>query len=474
MPQTHWSLKQNFRLSLSSVKWKIPSGISIPGEKVAAVRFRTYSPVNKVIPSIFLATLACSSAGLAKEKVDLKMLFPQLDRTVVVKKPAKLLKGTVGQSVRIPTNIYGFAYDPGKGEEAATITAVDSLSPAWKSGLQVGDKIVGGRKYPSTVALNIERNHQRYLCVIDVQSPPKSGTPNPASGPSFAKQQHGDAESAKMLASYAITLLVDSSASMNTKDCPGGISRWQWCRNQAHNLYTEGQGALQSNISITEFNSGFRSHQNCTFDQFSGIFQTVAPAGETFMAPALTDAFGALRGHLYAGRPAVVTVISDGRPSDVDRLKQTIIEEVNSLRDPSLLTVAFIEVGTPERYLRELDNDLINQGAKADIVTVVPFSTINAQGLTKTLASTISDRNPKKQAEQHLTAAANTDAQDRMRRTAANQTSWGQFRQQPQPVQHAPIIRPAPPIKAHPAGTPAGGSPVAIQKPIEVEERPIH
>ncbi len=121
---------------------------------------------------------------------------------------------------------------------------------------------------------------------------------------------------------------------------------------------------LQKNISIVTFDSNFHSRQNCSPSELQSVFATADPVGETNMGPALEEAFLLVRRQLDMGKPAIVSVISDGRPSDADRVKQAIIRETHSLAKPQLLSIVFIEVGTPEKYLQELDNDLVKQGRR--------------------------------------------------------------------------------------------------------------
>jgi Mg-chelatase subunit ChlD len=120
------------------------------------------------------------------------------------------------------------------------------------------------------------------------------------------------------------------------------------------------------------------------------IFQDSEPSGETFMAPALTEDLALVRNQLNYGKPALITVVSDGRLNDAESLKKAIIAQVNSPSKPELLSIVVLEVGTPDKLLKELDNELVKQGAKADIITVTP--TLNSAVVVLAMACSISLR----------------------------------------------------------------------------------
>jgi uncharacterized protein YegL len=291
-----------------------------------------------------------------------------------------------------------------------------------------------------------------------------------------AKAEKSDTQT---LTDYAIAMVVDNSASMGTKDCPGGISRWQWCKEHISVLHSEDRGALQRNISIVTFDSNFHSRQNCSPSELQSVFERGNPSGESNMAPALDEAFLLVRRQLDMGKPAIVSVISDGRPSDVDSVKKAIIRETHALAKPTLLSIVFIEVGTPEHYLQELDNDLVKQGAAADIVKVIPFGVASSQGLSKTLASTI----PKPvEKSGPLAAGATVNAQNRAKDAVAGHIYI--YTPPPPHTPAAPVSRPAsqavvtprpavvpaPAIKAHASGTPVNGA-GAASTAQEVDEK---
>jgi len=435
--------------------------------------------MKKQYAKITLTTLALSAAfvcqdnfGLAKDKI----IFRSMEATLDPLPPPKVLHGSVVESTAPgppATNVFGYAERGSLYPTTITYVAPDSV--AWLRGLQPGDHVVAAHVTPEKAVLIVQRGQKKYSCVLRTGAlSALTGLADNSDGKKLsAKAEHSDT---RTLATYAITMVVDNSASMGTKDCPGGISRWQWCKDHISDLYVEDKGVLQKNISIVTFDSNFHSRQNCSPGELQSVFAGGNPGGETIMAPALEEAFLLVRSQLSSGRPAIVAVISDGRPSDADNVKKTIIKETNVLSRPKLLTIVFIEVGTPEHYLQELDNDLVKQGAAADIVKVIPFSAASSQGLSKTLASTVPKPPPENSPKTSLSATVSTDGPNKAKEAVASHifiyTPPGPDKKpapQPTPRPQPPVV-PAPPIKAHPTGVSAEAA-AAVAKPLEVDEK---
>jgi uncharacterized protein YegL len=429
--------------------------------------------------SIFesVAVLACilglAGAAAAKEKIVFQSLVPKLDPLP----PPKVLHGAVAESNMMTapaTNAFGYAEQ--KSGYPTTVSYVSPNSVAWHGGLQAGDKITNGRVDADRAYLIIDRGGKKYGCVLRLGA--LSGKPDSGTGGDGKKLASGAAKSdTQTLTNYSIAMVVDNSASMGTKDCPGDISRWQWCKDHIGELYAEGGGVLQKNISIVTFDSNFHSRQNCSPSELQSVFAAGDPTGESNMGPALQEAFLLVRRQLDMRKPAIVSVISDGRPSDVERVKQAIIRETNILPDPKLLSIIFIEVGSPDHYLQELDNDLVKQGASADIVKVIPFASASSQGLSKTLALTL----PKPvESSAKLNGTAAASGPNRASQAVAGHVATYSFDNRspspaatpPAPVKPRPPVVPAPPVKAHPTGISADGVAQAQSiKPVEVDEK---
>jgi uncharacterized protein YegL len=415
--------------------------------------------------------------SLKEELVIFRKLVPKMDET-----PSPVLKGGVSQSEMAqvkaaaiaapPVNIFGFALKA--GNDTTRVTYVNPYSAAWQGGLKAGDEILKAKTYHEgkKAALLVGRGGKQYTCLLALAAPTLE-TSWKSSGKLTGSATKTPAQT---LADYSIAMVVDNSASMGTKDCAGGISRWQWCHDHISELYKEDNGVLQRNISIVTFDNNFQSRQNCSPSELKSVFENRSPAGETNMAPALEEAFSLVRRQISYNKPAIVTVVSDGRPTDVDKVKATLIKEINGLSDPQLLSIVFIEVGLPDKYLQELDNDLVKQGAKADVIKVIPFSAASAQGLSETLSAAV----PKTALKATVTAQGAAQAAKGGPNEAKAAYNSHVYTPPATPeVQHAAaqqhatpsVVHAPPPIKAHPAGVPTTAAAPAEVKPVEVDEK---
>lgn len=396
------------------------------------------------------------------------MQVPQLD--ILPKRT--LLKGSAFESKTLgsvtpapPTNVNGWGFAETDGKHPTTVTYVQPGSLAWQAGLAAGDKIEFANPKLPLLILTVQRKGKRYLCILRPATPALDLSKGDKDK---TLQGRVDESAAQVLSSYSIVFVVDNSASMGTKDCPGEVSRWQWCRDHIKSLYAEDKGKLEKNISIITFDNNFRSHRNSAPAELTGVFQTSTPTGETMMAPALQEAFSLVARPLDQNRPAVICVITDGRPSDSDSVKQGLIRQVNGLRNAKLLSIIFIEVGTPERFLKEIDTELVKQGARQDIISVIPLATADSQGLSKSLAAAVPKLDEKK-ADKPLSAAASaTTVKDTVNhaKEAISSHIFTPPAVQPKqtPVAQPKVVKPQ--IKAHPTGV----NPDAV-KEAKVKER---
>lgn len=431
------------------------------------IAFLVLSPILPV----FINTEGAASQAAPPAKLQLQV--PQLDilpKRTLLKGNAIESKTITSPPVQPPTNVNGWGFAETDGKHPTTVTYVQPGSLAWQAGLAAGDKIEFANPKLPLLILTVQRKGKRYLCILRPSTPTLDLSKGDKDKPLQGKV---DETAAQTLSNYSIVFVVDNSASMGTKDCPGEVSRWQWCRDHIKSLYAEDRGKLEKNISIITFDNNFRSHRNSAPSELTGVFQTSTPTGETMMAPALQEAFSLVARPLDQNKPAVICVITDGRPSDADNVKQGIIRQVNRLRNAKLLSIVFIEVGTPEKFLKEIDTDLVKQGANQDIISVVPLATADSQGLSKSLAAAVPKLDEKK-ADKPLTATVVKDTVNHARE-AVNSHIITLPAVQPKRAPTAPVKVVQPQVKAHPTGvnpeaTKEAKAKVKVQEIDEKEE----
>jgi len=74
---------------------------------------------------------------------------------------------------------------------------------------------------------------------------------------------------------------------------------------------------------------------------------------------------------------------------------ETLMQATKKINDPHEVTVVFFQIGGGDRkgryFLQQLDNNLVNFGARYDIVQTVPFERLEQIGLAAALVETIKD-----------------------------------------------------------------------------------
>ena len=73
-----------------------------------------------------------------------------------------------------------------------------------------------------------------------------------------------EATFAQVLSGYDIELIVDQSVSMENVDCPGGMTRWNWCGKQAKDLARQLAPFVQQGFTLTTFNKEYQVYRNAS------------------------------------------------------------------------------------------------------------------------------------------------------------------------------------------------------------------
>lgn len=239
--------------------------------------------------------------------------------------------------------------------------------------------------------------------------------------PQFQKEVGLREPEIQRLGTYDLALVIDKSASMtyrlNQKNAPAkpgigeiepanvpvvakdpaeSITRWQWCRNQAANLANQIKKVLPSGLKISMFSNAFNSYSNVDGGKVESLFNEVEPSGGTHVSKVLQHHFDEYFARRDANggnsKPLLLAMITDGAPEDAYRAKEAIINATKQMKSSDEILVAILQVGNDRRapkILASLDNDLVGEHAKYDIVEVKSFDEVKRQGLAKTLANLV-------------------------------------------------------------------------------------
>ncbi len=249
---------------------------------------------------------------------------------------------------------------------------------------------------------------QRFGGFAGTTAPPglRSGAPvfDPSSAPPYplrADRLSGyviDVNQARALAKYDLEIIIDRSMSMRRRDCPGGLSRWDWCAYQAQDLAAALSPFAPNGMTISRFATDFDVHERSSAQQVAWIMQQRDFQFGTLLSQPLAARLDAyFRRHRRGDKPLMLAVITDGRP--FPRPEPRIVRDVlvrASLRmaEPGEVKVVFLQIGGDdprgEAYLMDLATNLVNYGARFQYVQTVTFDRLMRMGLARALVQAAS------------------------------------------------------------------------------------
>ncbi|WP_254567778.1 VWA domain-containing protein [Oscillatoria sp. HE19RPO] len=201
-----------------------------------------------------------------------------------------------------------------------------------------------------------------------------------------------------MLDNRDYTLIIDKSGSMSTPDQRGGRTRWQEAQESTLALARKCEELDPDGITVYVFSGRFKRYDNVTAAKVEQIFQENEPAGRTDLAGVLQDALNDYFKRKSAGQTQLngetILAITDGEPDDRKAVMKVIIEASRQIDKDEELAISFIQIGndrTATQFLKALDDDLINAGAKFDIVDTLTIDDMEEMTLTEVLMNAIID-----------------------------------------------------------------------------------
>lgn len=201
-----------------------------------------------------------------------------------------------------------------------------------------------------------------------------------------------------MLDNRDYTLIIDKSGSMSTPDQRGGRTRWQEAQESTLALARKCEELDPDGITVYVFSGRFKRYDNVTAAKVEQIFQENEPAGRTDLAGVLQDALNNYFKRKSAGHTQLngetILAITDGEPDDRKAVMKVIIEASRRIDKDEELAISFIQIGndrTATQFLKALDDDLINAGAKFDIVDTLTIDDMEDMTLTEVLMNAIID-----------------------------------------------------------------------------------
>jgi|WetSurMetagenome_2_1015567.scaffolds.fasta_scaffold689055_1 hypothetical protein len=171
---------------------------------------------------------------------------------------------------------------------------------------------------------------------------------------------------------------VDVSASMQSRDCPGGVSRIDYLKEGVKTFATEASKWDTDGIDVLTFGAKVTPYRNVTAETAGKIIDGIAAnEGMTDTAAVIKSAYKMHRDGNYD--QTVLFVATDGAPSDRDAVIKTISGITQELREEHEFAISFLTVGkiddNLQSFLTTLDDAL--PGAKYDIVDVKALESVD-------------------------------------------------------------------------------------------------
>lgn len=206
-------------------------------------------------------------------------------------------------------------------------------------------------------------------------------------------------ESNSSLENRDYRIIVDKSGSMQETDTPNGQSRWMYAKESTIAIASTVEKYDSDGIDVIPFSGTFKVHNNVTAAKVKDIWNEHSPMGGTVLAPVLKQCFADYLAKKKAGTAKangeMLLVVTDGQPTDEADVAKEIVKFTQSLDNgDGEYGISFIQVGKDPQasaFLKRLDDDLVKQGAKFDIVDTKTMDEVEKIGLSETLIAALND-----------------------------------------------------------------------------------
>lgn len=201
------------------------------------------------------------------------------------------------------------------------------------------------------------------------------------------------------LAKYDITVAIDRSGSMGTKDMANGMSRWDFAKEATGSLARKAATIDADGIGVGVFGgSTVKMYDNVTGtdEVLNKIFAENEPDGGTptdQMISTVVDKYLADKAAGKNPKPVLLAIVTDGEPTNRKATKDVLVKAANSIDADGEIAITFLQVGkdpSATAFLQELDDELVpKMNAKFDIVDTKQLE--GSETITEKLLAAIND-----------------------------------------------------------------------------------
>ncbi|HEY9871781.1 MAG TPA: hypothetical protein V6D08_21690, partial [Candidatus Obscuribacterales bacterium] len=193
------------------------------------------------------------------------------------------------------------------------------------------------------------------------------------------------------LSRYDLEIIIDRSMSMKRRDCPGGLSRWDWCALQATAVARALSPYAAHGLTITRFATDFDVHEHASAQDVANILELRDFQFGTRLSEPLAARLNQFFTRYKPGdKPLIIAVITDGVPyprPEPRLVRQVLVKASRRITDPRQVNVVFLQVGGNDPrgrfFLWDLSTNLRSYGARYQYVRTVPFEVLTQIGLAQ-------------------------------------------------------------------------------------------
>jgi len=254
-------------------------------------------------------------------------------------------------------------------------TLIDKIkpgTPAFSSGLAVGDKIIAATVQNNLLVLRISRKDQIY----EVRLRTKIDETR-INNPEHIKSQ---LDVWSKLKNYKVALLIDRSGSMSKLLNDSDKTVWQWVKQSFGTFCTEAQRQAGSNFDLDLFNSTNTLHKDLNATKVQAILADTVTTDDTQLAPALRDVFDYELSHLQ--KPLLMLIITDGQSISSDEIDSVLLDNISKFDKGRKLRIVFIQTGFSTqgaRFISALSDKCKQHGIQGYVYTL-PFDRVIKDG----------------------------------------------------------------------------------------------
>lgn len=259
-------------------------------------------------------------------------------------------------------------------------TFIDKIkpgTPAFSSGLAVGDKIMAASVQNNLLVLRISRKDQMYEVRLRTKiDETRIKTP---------ERIQSQLDVWSKLKSYKVSLLIDRSGSMSKQLNDSDKTVWQWAKQSLGTFCIEAERRAGSNFDLDLFNSTNKLHKDLSATKVEAILADTVTTDDTQLAPALRDVFDYELAHLQ--KPLLMLIVTDGQSISSDQIDAVLMDNMSKFDHGRKLRIVFIQTGYSTqgaRFIAALSDKCKQHGIQGYVYTL-PFDHVIKDGLASLL-----------------------------------------------------------------------------------------